>query len=120
MSLSSRFSKNLPVSGRKRIVEQDLSGPAEMNIFIKSRERCQLNFVVIPDHGVGVLFAGEGAHLELSNEECREKKDFSHPQACWICCFSFHSFISVTYDEQMNISFLNPDALYQGTCKRLF
>lgn len=47
MSLSCRFSKNLPVSGREVIVGQGISGPKEMNIVMKSRERCQLNSVVI-------------------------------------------------------------------------
>lgn len=55
MSLSCRCSKDLPVPGRKRIVGQDLSGPAEMNISIKSAERGQLNSVVIPVDGVAEL-----------------------------------------------------------------
>lgn len=61
MSLSGRFSKNLPVAGRKRIVGQDLSGPVKMSIFIKSRERCHLNSVVIPVHGVASVCKGRSS-----------------------------------------------------------
>lgn len=47
MSLLVDFLKNLPVSCRKIISEQDTGGPKEINIFIKSRERCKLTSVVI-------------------------------------------------------------------------
>lgn len=68
------------VSSRKRIVGQDPGGPAEMNISVKSRERCQLNSVVIPV----MVQQSSVCRARSSPGAVRSggKEGFSPPQAC--------------------------------------
>lgn len=80
MSLSCRFSKNLPVSGREVIVGQGISGPKEMNIFIKSRERCQLNSVVVPVNGAASVCRGRISPGSSAVRNVGEERTFPLPR----------------------------------------
>lgn len=93
--------------------------PCRNEHFYKEHRKVPVKFCSSSSYGAAELCL-QGKELTWSSAVRNGGKEgFSPPQACWIWCFSFLSFSSVTRDEQMNISFLNL-ALHQGTCKGLF